>query len=79
MRASGSKENTMWRSATGNQPISGYDKKVMQHVEANRGKPPVQKKPTSAAGAPTDAKPESNIQNNLSKAISDQNPATNEQ
>lgn len=78
MRATGAKENTMWRSATGNQPISGYDKKVMQHVESTRGKPPVQRKepqPNMAeAGISVDTKPAAaKISNNLSNAITQQN------
>lgn len=38
--ASQSKENTKWRSATTKQPIAGYDKKVMAHIAATKGRPP---------------------------------------
>ena len=52
MRASGG--NSMWRSATTNQPIAGYDKKVMQHVIETRGRPPVPKKQPAQLSRGTD-------------------------
>ena len=68
------KEGTIWRSATQNQPLRGYDKVVMQHVQKTKGiapkqQPGNQEQQPFVPGLPAQS---NKLQNNLAKAIQNQ-------